>query len=219
MKIKFKDIESILISKISAATFAVMGVGLGAVAYFKFKVPPPEVTQTVIQDNRNPLDVARDQKLSRAAALVKKGMYKSAEEILLEIYTESSKNAYFLSLLSFSEKKAGRLENAERHLAAAIDLEPGQWVLHHNMGMLQFNKGRSQEAMKHFEKALELSPKNYRVLLSMGRLQEQQGKFTDARLAYGKSLEGKQMDPSTVNVVKDRIKKLNVLAYIERGDK
>ncbi len=219
MGMKFRDIESLLISNISAAFFAVMGAGLGTVAYFKFKAPVKETVKIEIKDTRNPLDVERENKINKAAAMLDKQLYKSAEEILSEVYKEVPKNVYVLSMLSYSEKKIGRLESAERHLAEAIELDQGQWTLHNNMGMLLFEKGRPKEALEKFEKALELSPKNYKVLLSQGRVLEQIGRFTDARLAYGRSMESGEIDPATLNVIKDRLKKLDVLAYIERGDK
>jgi len=219
MGMKFKDIESLLISNISAAFFAVVGTGLGGVAYYKFKAPVQEVVKIEIKDTRNPLDVERENKITKAAAMLDKQLYKSAEEILSEVYAEVPKNVYVLSMLSFSEKKIGRLESAERHLAEAIELDQGQWTLHNNMGMLLFERGRPREALEKFEKALELSPKNFKVLLSKGRVLEQIGRFTDSRLAYGQSMESGEMDAATKSVVIDRLKKLDVLAYIERGDK
>lgn len=219
MGMKFKDIELLLISNVSAAFFAVAGAGLGSVAYFKYKAPVQETVKIEIKDTRNPLDVERENKITKAAAMMDKKLYKSAEELLSEVYQETPKNTYVLSMLSFCEKKIGRLESAERHLAEAIELDQGQWTFHNNMGMLLFERGRSKEALERFEKALELSPKNFRVLLSKGRVLEQMGKFTDARLAYGRSMESGEIDAATLGIVKDRLKKLDVLAYIERGDK
>lgn len=219
MNIKFKDFESLLISNVSAAVFAVAGVGLGTAAYFKFKMPEQQIAQVEIKDTRDPLEVEREKNITRAAALIEKGLFKNAEEILYEVYKVDSKNSYVLSMLSLCEKKIGRMESAERHLAEAIEVESGQWALHNNMGMLLFERGRPAEALEKFEKALELSPKNFKVLLSKARVLEQMGKFTDSRLTYGQALESPGIDPATQGVVKDRLRKLDVLAYIERGDK
>lgn len=219
MGIKFKDVESLLISNISAAVFAVIGLGLGTTAYLKFNTPAPEPMRAEIKDTRNPADVEREKKIAKANSLFEKGLYKNAEEILSELVVELPKNAHLLSLLSFSEKKIGRLQSAESHLKLAIELEPGQWALHNNLAILYFERGQPGEAMKSFDKALELSPKNHKVLLGQARVLEQIGKFTDARLSYGKAAEVADIDPQTKSVVKDRLKKLDVLAYIERGDK
>lgn len=219
MGIKFKDVESLLISNVSAAIFAFVGISLGSVAYLKFKTPAPQVSQVEVKDMRNPADVEREKKMAKAVSLFEKRLYKNAEEILSELAIELPNNAHVLSMLSMSEKMIGRLESAESHLSRAIELEPGQWALHNNLGVLNFERGRPEEAMKSFEKALELSPKNFKVLLSQARLLEQMGKFTDARVAYGRAIASTQMDPQTIGVVKDRVKKLDVLAYIERGDK
>lgn len=219
MRMKFKDFEAILISNVSAGLFAVTGVALGAIAYLKFKVPVQEVVKVEIKDTRNPLEIEREKKITKAISLMERKLYKSAEEILSEVIKDLPKDAHILSMLSFSEKKIGRLENAERHLAEAIEVEPGQWALHNNMGILLFEKGKPNEALKSFKKALELSPKNYKILLSQARVLEQLGKFTDARLSYGRAMQGEGIDPSTANMIKDRLKKLDVLAFIERGDK
>lgn len=216
---KFKDVESLLISNVSAGIFAVIGLGLGTTAYLQFKAPAEQSAPVVIKDMRNPKDVEREKKIAKAISLVDKRLYKNAEELLTELVEELPKNAHLLSLLSISEKKIGRLESAESHLVRAIAVDPGQWALHNNLGIIHFEKGRPEDAMKSFAKALELSPKNYKVLLSQGRVLEQVGKFTDARDAYGRAIDSNQMDQITASIVKDRLKKLDVLAYIERGDK
>ncbi len=219
MAVKFSNLESLLISKASALIFAVLGIVLGSVAYLKFKAVPETTVATVIKDTRDPAAVDRENRLNKANALVQRKLYKNAEEILTALYKEIPKNAHVLSLLAISEKKIGQLENAETHLKEAIALEPGQWMLHNNLGVLLFDKGKPVDALKSFQEAIKLSPKNYQVLLSQGKVQELTGKFTDARLSYGKALESGKLDAGTSAVVKDRLKKLDVLAFIERGDK
>jgi len=214
-----KELESALISKNTAVLFAMLGVALGSVAYLKFKEPVEAPTPIVVKDNRNPVEVERDHKIEKASGLLEKRLYKNAEEILSQLYKEIPKDVRILSMLAMCEKKIGQIENAETHLKEAIAVEPGQWIFHHNIGVLLFDKGKPEESLESFKKALELSPKNYKILLSQAKVQELTGKFTDARLSYGRAIEGGQMDGGTASVVKERLKRLDVLAYIERGDK
>lgn len=219
MGVNLKDLESILISKGSAALFAVFGVSVGSYAYLQYKVPTAVPVVQEIKDTRDPVAVDREKRLAKAHDLVERRLYKNAEEILTPLYTETPKNPHLLSMLSLCEKKIGQLQNAETHLREAIEIEPGQWILHSNLGNLLFDRGKPTEAIESFKKALELSPKNFKVLLSQGKVQEMIGKFTEARLSYGRALEGGQMDAGTSDVVRDRLKRLDVLAFIERGDK
>ncbi len=219
MGLDIKNIESILISKVSAVAFAVIGLSLGAVAYLKFKVPVVTVTQREIKDSRNPSSMDREKRIARASTLINNKLYKSAEEILVLLQRDMPKNTYVLSMLSLTQKKRGQMDLAEASLRDAIALEPGQWIFHNNLANILFEKGNYAEALVSFDKAIELSPKNYKVLLSKGKIQELIGKFTDAKSTYTAALSSGQLDGGTSSAVKDRLKRLDVLAYIERGDR
>jgi tetratricopeptide (TPR) repeat protein len=219
MAVNLRDFESILISKPSALVFAVLGLGIGSVAFFKYKAPPPEVVNTVVKDTRDPNEVALEKNIEKASQLLSRQLYKSAQEILVNAYKQVPKNTFVLSMLAMTERKNGDLTNAEIHLNEAIALEPGQWVFYNNLGNILFDKGRPADAIKSYERALELSPKNHVPLLGKAKVLELIGKFTEARLSYGKALEGGELTGEIAAVVKDRLKKLDVLAFIERGDR
>jgi len=218
MALNIKEAESIFISRTSAFVFASIGLILGSVAYFRFKNPVAIPVPVVAKETRDPLEVEREKKLQKVSELLAKNLFKNAEEMLNELIKEAPKNPYVLSSFSLAEKKLGHFENAETYLRQAIEADGGQWTLYHNLGVLLFEKGKPDEALKAFDKALELSPKNNEVFLSQARVQELMGKYTDARLSYGRALES-GLDSNESNVIKDRLKKLDVLAYIERGDK
>jgi hypothetical protein len=72
MAVKFSNLESLLISKASALVFAFLGIGLGSLAYLKFKAVPETTVSTVIKDTRDPASVDRENRLNKANALVQK---------------------------------------------------------------------------------------------------------------------------------------------------
>lgn len=214
----FTWLESLLASRFAAVTLAIMGVVVGSVAYFKMRSALDTTKPIVIVDRRDESIIEREKRLKEASTLISEKKWRAAEEILLLLSVEDPKNSVVFSNLAYTQKKAKHFENAKMNLQRALTLEPGQWILHHNLGMLHFEEGNTKAAIESFGRALELSPHNSQIFLSLARAQELTGKFSDARISYGKAIaEGP--DSGTKDLISNRLRKLDVLAYIERGDK
>ncbi len=219
MNIDFKKIADSFVTKTSALCFAILGLTLGAVAFMKYKKVDNEVVVAPApQDARDPLEVEREQRLQKALSLVESKIYKKAIDPLEKLSLELPRNAHVFSALSLSQKKTGQFDKAIENLEKAIALEPGQWTLYQNMGVLQFEKGKAPEALKNFDKALELAPGTPQVLLSRAKVLETTGRFLEAKMAYLKALDTKKVDPDLTGVIQERLKKIDVLAYIEKGE-
>jgi tetratricopeptide (TPR) repeat protein len=219
MKLDRDKIEEIALSPITAISLAAIGLLVASFAYFGMK-PPVEKPVRVIASAGpcDPKAIDRQKRLVEATKLMSQKKYRAAEEALNLLAVELPKASVVFSNLAYAQKKMRKFEIAEENLKKAIELEPGQWILHHNLGMLYFEKNDTTKSLEALKVAADLAPTNYQVHLSTARVQEQAGKFTDARLSYGKALSSGP-DASTQELVKSRVKKLDVLAFIERGDK
>jgi tetratricopeptide (TPR) repeat protein len=223
MRIDQKTLENIFLSRATALIFACSGLILASVAYFQFKNPPPSslVASTVEPPRKakDPQEVERQKKLADVVSLISKDEHYAALEILRALASEVDDNSQIYSNMALAQKKIGLFENAKVSLNRALEIDGGQWILHHNLGVLLFEMGEMDEAIKRFDKALELKPKNAKVLLSKARSLELTGQFFEARVSYGMALEDSSLDGPTKTIVLNRLKKLLVLAYIEREEK
>src|SRR5205823_1045253 len=143
-----KKIEQILLSPTFAIALGGVGIAVATVAYFTMtpeSEPPKKVLKaTAFCDART---VYRQKKLLEASHLITQGKWKAAEEILKRLAMVMPKNSVVFSNLAYTQKKMHKYENAEMNLKKAIELEPGQWVLYHNLGMLYFEKNSVDNAI------------------------------------------------------------------------
>ena len=66
-------------------------------------------------------------------------------------------------------RRLNDIENAEKHLAKAIELDERQALAYHNLGLIQSSKSRHGEAIRNLRQAVQLEPKieSYRINLAM----------------------------------------------------
>jgi rhomboid protease GluP len=89
---------------------------------------------------------------------LKEEEYEKAYDVLSAYKQEGKSSAETIFLLSFTEIKQGRLEEAKGHLHEVIELEPSFHEAYYNLALIYFDEKNYLEAQKYAEKAAELNP-------------------------------------------------------------
>jgi tetratricopeptide (TPR) repeat protein len=102
-----------------------------------------------------------------------------ARRFLLLAYEKAPQNAEILSTLLVIEVAAGRADEADARIEAAVQSKPDDPQLHRLLGIVYLRQGRGDDAEQSFRKAIELDPavaNSYNQLASYyrqtGRVQE-----------------------------------------------
>lgn len=74
-----------------------------------------------------------------------------------------------LVTLSIAQQNRGLMSQAADALQTAIDMQPANWWLHHQMGLLHVKAGRNDLAAAQFVRALQLNPLEPRVEVQLKR--------------------------------------------------
>jgi Flp pilus assembly protein TadD len=89
----------------------------------------------------------------------------------------------------------GRVEEAERALRVALELDPDLASAHGNLGILLTNRGSWEEARRHLDRALELRPDVIAFRLNLGLLFAKSGRLDEAREVFEGVLADRPDDP------------------------
>jgi Flp pilus assembly protein TadD len=102
---------------------------------------------------------------------------------------------------------AGRTEEGERELHAAVGADPTLAVAWQKLGALAEQRGRLKEAVGHYAKAVEAAPENQRILLDHARLSLRTGDRETARREVERFLAGgtrdRQLDASAQALLRE----------------
>ncbi|MEK6643089.1 MAG: tetratricopeptide repeat protein [Planctomycetota bacterium] len=79
---------------------------------------------------------------------------------------------------------AGKLQEAEQHLLAAVRLHPKLVGAVENLAIVQDRLGKTPDAIEHFEAALLLKPHSVNALFNYGMLHFRRGHMDDARAKF-----------------------------------
>ena len=63
-----------------------------------------------------------------------------------------------LTNLGWAEYRLGRMDDAYRHLALAVDYRPQHWPARFNLGILEAERGNRAAAIQHFQQVLDQNP-------------------------------------------------------------
>lgn len=63
-----------------------------------------------------------------------------------------------LTNLGWAEYRLGRMDDAHRHLALAVDYRPQHWPARFNLGILEAERGNRAAAIQHFQQVLDQNP-------------------------------------------------------------
>jgi rhomboid protease GluP len=99
---------------------------------------------------------------------IKAGEYGKAYHVLSTYSKEENPSAETYFLLSYTEIKQGRLEEAKGHLLQVVEMEPEFHEAFYNLALIYFDEKNYKEAEKYVKKALELKPdqEEYKKTLS-----------------------------------------------------
>lgn len=78
--------------------------------------------------------------------------------------------------LGMAHKTAGRLKEAEYHIAKALEMRPRYFRANNNMGIVLGLQGRHDEAQRYFEKAVHFNRKSAQAHNNLGMALARQGK-------------------------------------------
>lgn len=126
--------------------------------------------------------------------------YGAAAKIYEDTLTVEPHNLYALNHLGLAYKQLGQLDDAERTLRKAIEVDPkaarpDSRNLHNYLGLIYWEKGDIGEAIAEFRESIRLFPKDVWARQSLASLYEDHGRYYEAQLQYHKILE---IDPQNL---------------------
>ncbi|WP_079509747.1 rhomboid family intramembrane serine protease [Mesobacillus jeotgali] len=89
---------------------------------------------------------------------IKAEEYQQANDLLSEYGESEELSSESLFMLSFTEIKLGRLEDAKKHLLKVIDMEPEFHEAYYNLALIYFDEKNLELARIYAKKAVELNP-------------------------------------------------------------
>ncbi len=99
-------------------------------------------------------------------------------------------------LRGVAEFEAGRLEQAERHFAAALSLVPGRPSALTNLGAVRLKLGHAQDALALLEEALAQEPDNAEALGHHATALAELGRFQEALRGFDRALAARPEAPT-----------------------
>lgn len=102
------------------------------------------------------------------------------------------RNAIAFVGLALAYQTLRQLNDAEKMFQAAIDLRPGYWASHTDLGLFYVRYGRYKEGELHLQRAVELAPDNVGTYNNLGLLYIKTGQLTEAERTLKKSLSIKR---------------------------
>lgn len=100
------------------------------------------------------------------------------------IYPALKQNAAFYNSLAQLYARAGKLDEAERCLGRALEINPGYAKALNNMGMARAERQRFAEAVEYFEQALAVDPGYERARLNLGIAFAKEGHMDKAAVRF-----------------------------------
>ena len=85
--------------------------------------------------------------------------------------------------------QSGQHAKAEETYQSAIDLQPGSWLAHKDLGVYCFHKGRLREAEREFRKVIELTPDNEWGYRNLAAVFQSSGRYGEAEALLKQAVE------------------------------
>lgn len=136
----------------------------------------------------NSVAVGSDQ-FERAHTLFEQGHLNDALNVCLSIISINPLGPDALQLAGIIELQFGLMENAERHLKAAVKIQPKNPWIHSNLCQLLMNNLQLDEAASHGEKAISLDPDMAGAWNNLGNVYRAQNNLEQAIKAYTRALD------------------------------
>ncbi len=97
--------------------------------------------------------------------------------------------------LGLAYADAGRLDDAQKELRTAIELDPSDPFPRHELAAILMDEGDYRGAITHLKEVTRLDAKNFEAWLDLGICYAQKGFYAEAERAYGK---GAELNPEDV---------------------
>ena len=125
-------------------------------------------------------EVATNQSLGEAAALLQSGRLAEAETATRKIVAESPHNAEAHTLLGVILDQRGLSADAEHEYHLALALKPNSISALSNLGVLLARTNRASEAIQKFEAVLRVNPEHPTAVFNLGALYAARGDYKRA---------------------------------------
>ena len=116
------------------------------------------------------------------------GRFGDSEKKFQEILRQDEKNVYLLGFLSGSELELHHLAEAEKHLQAALAIEPGDDSCLYQMGRLRYQQNKMDEALDALSRSVAANPNMPDVQNLLGAVLAQKGQRQAAETAFRRAL-------------------------------
>jgi Tfp pilus assembly protein PilF len=114
--------------------------------------------------------------------------YEKAEELYLQVLREDEKNVGALSDLAFIQIMLGRLDAAEKHLKAALEIAPDDSYTLLILGRLRMKQKSYDDALQALSRAAQGDPQNAEIQNDLGVVLIQKGQRGAAEAAFRKAV-------------------------------
>ena len=122
-----------------------------------------------------------------AVALIQQGRFPVAAGVLENLLAESPRNVKALNLLGIALSAAGNLEEANRRLRQALEVDPGFAPALKNLSINEFRLGHLGVAEAGLETVLKSSPNDEAAHLYLGEIAYGAKRFAEAATHYEKA--------------------------------
>lgn len=145
------------------------------------------------------------EEIERSLNLIKGGLYKDAIPLLKEIAQQVKVPAVYNNLGGLYTVTKN-YESAQKTFKKAIEKDPDNQAVHHNLGLIAEKQGRTEDAIRHFEKASEpeaskkLSKKmEEKRKAGLIELESNNDLFQSNQAPLSKQIQGTISDPSDID--------------------
>jgi tetratricopeptide (TPR) repeat protein len=118
--------------------------------------------------------------------------YAGAEQKYLEILKTNEKNPAVLTDLASIEVNLNHADDAEKHIKAALELDPDNAYSLFVMGRLRLMQGKNDEALEALSRAADINPEDAEIQNNLGVALSEKGLRVPAEAALRKAV---QIDP------------------------
>jgi tetratricopeptide (TPR) repeat protein len=133
-----------------------------------------------------------------------------------ELIRRHPDKACYENALGYYHLKAGHLQQAERHLLRAIELEPSYATAHNNLGIIYLRQDKPERAVACFQEAVELDPQYAKARYNLAVALFEEKRYSRALKVY---LQARNMDRAYVERRDNRDKLQEALEEMIREGK
>lgn len=118
---------------------------------------------------------------------------------LLEKSLEFSDRPVIHNNLALALAKAGRMDEARRHIQLAVQVEPGRPDYHYTLGLILEEEGDIAGAIAHYSAAIRSDPRHLKALMRLAHALAKHGQNEEALLTYRDALDLMPQTPAIHN--------------------